>query len=313
MTAIFLAVLPVFAVIALGYGAARRRLISPEGARGIDAYVFWFAIPALLFRTMLELDLDGVAPWRLLACYYAGALVIWGCAGALAATWLRGQAQAGGAALATAASFGNILLMGLPIALLSFGPEAVAPAAFIVAVHAPLHWLFASLWAEWAQRQGRVRLGRLLGQVALSLARNPLLIALAVGFLWRLAGLDLPELPARIIGLLADSSVAAALFALGLSLASYSIRADARVLAAILILKLTVFPIIMWILAVHVFALPPLEARVAILFAALPVGVNAYLFAARYSANVAAASSAIMLSVPVSAVTLSAVLFLIGG
>lgn len=313
MLDIIAAVLPVFVLVALGYGAARGKLISAEGGRGVDAYVFWFAIPALLFITMLDMEMGEVAPWRLWGAYYVGAALIWGLAGVAAMTLLRGQAAAGGSALATACSFGNILMMGLPVALLRFGEDAVAHAAVIVAIHAPLHWLGASIWAEAAQRKGSMHPVKLLGQVGLSMARNPMIIALAAGIAFNLLDLRAPDMVMQIVTLMSDSAPAAALFALGTALAAYSIRGNMRVLGVIMALKLVAFPIIMWAMTRRVFDLPLEEAHVAILFAALPVGVNAYLFASRYNANIGAISSAIMLSVPASALTLPVVLYLMGG
>jgi len=313
MLPILAAILPVFVLVSLGYGAAKGKMISAEGGRGVDAYVFYFAIPALLFVTMLEMELGEVAPWRLWGAYYLGAAVVWLLAGAAAATFLRGQAAAGGSALATASSFGNILMMGLPIALLQFGQEAVAHAALVIAIHAPLHWLGASLWAEAAQRKGSMHPVKLLGQVGLSIARNPMIIALAAGILCNFANIPVPGLAMQLVDLLADSSPATALFALGVALAAYSVKGNTRVLAVILALKLVAFPVIMWVLVARVFNLPAQEAHVLILFSALPVGVNAYLFASRYNANIGAISSAIMLSVPFSALTLPVVLYLMGG
>jgi malonate transporter and related proteins len=49
--------------------------------------------------------------------------------------------------------------------------------------------------------------------------------------------------------------------------------------------------------------LPPLWAGVATIFAAMPTGINAYLFATRYQVGVAATSSAIALSTVGSALT----------
>jgi malonate transporter and related proteins len=77
-------------------------------------------------------------------------------------------------------------------------------------------------------------------------------------------------------------------------------------------LKLAVQPLIVWALATHVFGVPPLWAKVAILLAALPVGVNAYLFAVRYDAGQAESASAILLSSVLSLASLALVLLWLG-
>jgi malonate transporter and related proteins len=50
------------------------------------------------------------------------------------------------------------------------------------------------------------------------------------------------------------------------------------------------------VIAHHVFALPPAWTGTVVLFAAMPAGINAYLFAARYGQGVGIASTTVALS-----------------
>ena len=74
--------------------------------------------------------------------------------------------------------------------------------------------------------------------------------------------------------------------------------------AAIMILKMAVFPVIAWALASLVFHLPPRETALVTIFAALPTGMNPYLFAVKFNASIAAVSGA--------AVTVPFVMWLVG-
>ena len=73
--------------------------------------------------------------------------------------------------------------------------------------------------------------------------------------------------------------------------------------ALISVLKLVIQPLIVLVLARYVFAMPRAWSGVAVLFAACPTGVNAYLFAERYRAGVAITSSAIALSTALALAT----------
>ena len=44
--------LPVFALVLCGWVAARRGLLQDSGVEGINIFVFWFALPAMLFRAV---------------------------------------------------------------------------------------------------------------------------------------------------------------------------------------------------------------------------------------------------------------------
>ncbi len=85
-----------------------------------------------------------------------------------------------------------------------------------------------------------------------------------------------------------------------------------RGVTVILALKMILFPLLAAVLVITVFELPPVEAGVVILFASLPPGVNAYLFASKYDAAVAPVSGAIAVGTVLSLFTTSAVLWFIG-
>ena len=46
--------LPFFAVLLCGMLAARLRLLDDAGLIGLNAFVFWFALPALLFQKVAD-------------------------------------------------------------------------------------------------------------------------------------------------------------------------------------------------------------------------------------------------------------------
>ena len=117
-------------------------------------------------------------------------------------------------------------------------------------------------------------------------------------------GLQVLALPALcgLLHLLSREAAASRAFALalfagaghfGLALRRYGLQADVKLTATIAALKLFVHPAAVYVLAHKVFTMPPVWSGVAVLFAAMPSGVNAYLFAERYRTGVALSSSAI--------------------
>jgi hypothetical protein len=60
----------------------------------------------------------------------------------------------------------------------------------------------------------------------------------------------------------------------------------------------------------YVVSIPPLWAHVAVLFAAMPTGANAFLFSQRNEEAVAAVSGAITLGTGLAAVSASVLLYL---
>ncbi|MEC9175954.1 MAG: AEC family transporter, partial [Pseudomonadota bacterium] len=76
-------------------------------------------------------------------------------------------------------------------------------------------------------------------------------------------------------------------------------------------LKLAGHPALVWLLGTYVFDVPALWRDVAVLVAALPVGINVYLLAARYHAGEAAVASSLVLSAGLSFLTVTVVLHLL--
>lgn len=309
MQAILTTVVPVFTLILLGYGAARGGLIDTTGVKGINAFVYLFAIPALLFRTVHNIDV-AATPWPLWGAFFLSLAIVWIIAIVISPNF-PSLAGRGGASAAIGSSFGNLVLMGIPLSAAHWGPAALVPAALLVAIHAPLHWFFATLRAEWANRRNRSLLVGMF-ELVKELARNPIVMALIVGHLWRLTGIGISPIADKTISLLGQAGIPASLFGLGLSLAAYGLKGHLRGMAAILVLKMIVAPMIATVMALWVFRLEPLSAGIVILFASLPPGANAYLFASRYNTGVAPVSGAIALGVLLSVFSVSVVLWLVG-
>ncbi len=304
-------ILPVFVLIFAGFVAARVRLISADGAKGLNDFVLYFCIPPLLFRTMQTVSLDAGSTLRVWGVYYSAVAIIWVIV-ALGARRVPGLGAVGGAGTAFAATFGNLGMIGLAIAYLAFGDEGLVTAALIIAIHSANHWFFCTLWAEFALRGKGVAPLAVGASVVMTLLKNPIVLALLAGAAWNASGLTMPAVGERLIALAGDAAIPAGLFALGLAVAAYPMRGNLAGIGTLIGLKMVVFPLTAWALAEFVFSLPARETGLVALFAALPTGMNAYFFSIKFDAGVAAVTGAIALGILLSAVSIPLVLWLAG-
>jgi predicted permease len=291
---VFLIVAPVFVLIAIGYAASLSGLLSNAAHKGISEFAFSIAMPALLFRTIAVAEVPALEPLHLWGAYFGAVAVTWVLATALSAAVLR-RSQADAASIAMGSVYGNIVMIGIPLSLSAFGDAAAAPMALILSINTPLLWIAGTLHMEWAERKEGTSLARLLASIFVDLARNPLMIAIVAGSLWRLAGFGLHPVVDKVLFLLAQAGVPCALVALGASLVNFQIKGQAPTLTTMCVLKLAVMPAIAWVLAFWVFRLPPVAAGVVVLFASMPTGANAYIFATRYERVVNSTSGAVAL------------------
>ena len=310
MNTILITVLPVFGMIVLGYGLAKTSIIDGIAGKGLSTFVFNVAIPALLFKTMATMDTKDTAPWNLWAAYFGGLALAWIVA-AVVARRIPSLDYSGGAAASMATGFGNLALLGTPLALAHFGQSVAVPLGLIISIHAPLLWFSATLHRELSRSSGNFSWQTTAQELISNLARNAIVIALIAGSLWRVTGFGLGAIPDKMLNMLADSSVPTALIALGVSLAGYSLKGAWDGVFALIVLKMTVMPFFVFILSHYVFNLQPLWGEIAVLFAAMPTGANAFLFSQRNNEAVAAVSGAVAVGTGLAAITSTVLLYLI--
>jgi malonate transporter and related proteins len=309
MNTILITVLPVFGMIVLGYGFAKFNFIDAAAGRGISLFVFNVAIPALLFKTMATLSSANAAPWSLWAVYYGGIACTW-IAATAASRFIPSLNYSGGATAAMAASFGNLAMLGTPLALSHFGQAVAVPLGLIISVHAPILWFSATLQREFARHSGSLSLRKTGRELIVNLAKNAIVMALITGSLWRVTGLGLHPIVDKMLSMLGEASIPTALFALGCSLSAYSLRGSGVGMFALVGLKMIFMPFVVFMLSHYVFALTPLWSKIAVLFAAMPSGANAFLFAQKNDEAVPAISGAIALGTGLAAITVSVLLYL---
>ncbi len=304
MATVLAILLPVFGLIAAGYGIAHTRLLSAEGARGFGNFVYYLAIPALLFRSLATGGAGESGHGHVIAVYFLGAVIVFALGMALG-RWGFGLGLREQGVLAVNASFGNTVQMGVPLVLAAFGPAGLRPLTLIIALHSMVLLTLATVVIELGR--GRGAIGHTLRAAIAALATNPIILAIVLGFLWRLSQRSLPAAVAGFLDLLAAAASPCALFALGAALSRFRLASGLGESAAIVGLKLLLQPLLVWALA-HLFRLAPLDIAVVTLAAALPIGMNAFILAQRYEVYVARSASAVVLSNLLSILTLAAVI-----
>src|SRR5690606_2539248 len=293
-----------------GWLTERWRYLPEDAARTIALFSFNVAMPAFLFRAMQQIGELPAGPWKFAVAYFGGAAIVW-TAATLITRFLLRRSSADGAAISMGSCFGNTVMLGVPLALSAFGPEAAAPVGILVSLDALVLWIIATVHIEWANRRKRtVPLLAAIGGVVADLLRNAVVMGVVVGTLWRVAGLGVPDLADRFLAWRGQPAVPSGLFAMGLSQATYRITGQLPTSATIVTMKLVLMPIVVYTLAGPVFGLPPVWVAVATLAAAMPDGANAFLFAAKYDRAVGSVSAAIAVSTVAAVGWVSVVLYL---
>lgn len=301
--------LPVFGLILLGYVVGWAGVIDRAGIRGLSRFTFRIAIPVLLVRSMANVALSGPVEWPLMAAYYGATLVMYA-AGMGAGRWIFSQPLEQQAIFGLGASFSNLVVLGLPIVLVVYGNEGELPMYMILSCNAAVLFFLASSVQGIARGVTQPRQG--LSFIVLKThATNPVIVALAIGLVLNLLGFRIAGPLDAIAAMLGSAALPCALFTVGASLSRYRLAGELREAMGLILLKNVFHPLITFVLAFTVFDLSATWAGVAVILAAQPTGVIAYLFAEDSETLSSTIGATVVLSTMVSIVSVSVVLYLL--
>ncbi|MCB9958281.1 MAG: AEC family transporter [Rhodospirillaceae bacterium] len=294
---------PVFLLVAAGYVSVRVKLFPPSGVTGLITFVNTFATPCLLFRAMLTVEFGTTFDPAYLAAFYLSAFVVFA-AGVAAARCLFGRRPGESVVIGFAAYFTNTVLLGLPIIHRAYGDEALPLIYAIIGLHAPLLMSFGMIAMELARRDAEP-LGRALATAAKRVATNPLLIGIALGLATNLSGVQLPAVIDDATQMMVLAVMPAALFGLGGALNEYKLQDSWGQAVVAALLKLVVHPLLVLLAAAFVFHLPWEMTRVAVVTAAMPSGLNVYIFSTFYHRASDVAANTVLIATVIAVATIS--------
>lgn len=304
-------ILPVFGVIAVGFAAAKLGWFDRSATRGLSLFVFNFSVPLLLLRSLAATPLPSEIQWGFLISYYAGAFIVFGLNMVIAGRGF-GRRLDEQAIFGLSAAFSNTVLLGIPLVLTTYGDEASLPLFLIIAVHGLIMFPTVTLIIEGSRGRG-VGTFSILRATLLGLVRNPIIWGLLAGLLFNQMNWTISGAADEITALLARAALPCSLFAMGASLAGFKVAGHVNQAMVGVSLKLVVHPLLVWLLASYVFAIDPMWAGVAVLLAAMPTGINVYLFAQRYGICIGSSATMVLIGSVLSIVTITAVVLIVPG
>lgn len=316
MSAVLAVTVPFFALVLAGYLAAQRRVLPEAAIPGLNAFVLYFALPAMLFRFGAETPILELLNPVVLAVWLVCALLVVFVTIACTLGPVNLKDAAFGALVA---AFPNTGFMGVPLLVALLGPAAAGPVIAIVLADL---FVTTSLCIALAQAHDASGGGtRAAARRALrGTLANPLPWAIAAGALFSVAGLALPGPLAEVVRLLADAATPVALFTIGAVLWRAGQHAHTRTPLALYLpvaaVKLLLHPLLVFAVGAAAIQLgAPLSAfqlLVLTLAAALPSASNVSLLAERYGADNGRVARIILASTAAAFVSFSLLAALFG-
>lgn len=291
-------ILPIFAVGALGFVFGKRGVFNFKMAMAINKFVMFVAMPALGFRLLALAPLEEFN-LGMLGGYFATEVIMY-LSGFALARFLFGADIKEAALIGLALALTNHVLFVLPITSILFGEAAVTPIIAIISMDGILIFSGTIVLMDFlATKDGGI--GETFGKIL----RNPPLVAMILGAIVGLSDIGIPKGFDVFLKFLADCASPVLLFALGVILSQPQESTRPALPLAMTGMKLIVHPLLAWGIFAGLLNLTPEVQTPAMMVAAAPCGVMAFMLALNYGVRVDAIARAILYTSIGSLITLT--------
>lgn len=302
MSSPLITLIPFFVLVLIGYFSARKGLIDSHGVKGLNAFVFYFALPALLFDKTQSAPIDKLMEERAyMLAYLICALAVF------AISWLGariafkvGPGQA--SIMGLSSVYGNIGFVAIPVLTTAVGDWVAVPLALIVLIDIVIMIPLATTIIDMTRPTSLRR--DLKTALFASVFKNPVVIATLMGLCVAALGWDLPTTVHTFTDLLGRSAGPAAMFTLGAVLAGRPLSEGFGEALYTNTFKLLVYPVAIWC-AMSIFDIGTDWRLAATLGAAMPMATGLFIIAQQYQVMPQRISTAILFSTVIGMATLS--------
>ena len=312
LSGIVAALLPVFFVLALGYGAGKRNAFDSDQAAGLSKLAVSFALPASLFVGMTEIPRDllleqGRLVLALILAHVGLFFVAWAALGFI-------QSVRGTPAIlyALMLSTSATPVFGLAVLQPILGPTATGTVGLValsinLVVPATVVLLEVDVAKHLGIASGRSASSPVLSGLSSGL-KSPLLWAPIIGIAIVIANIPLPRLIAACFELIGSTTSGVAVFAVGLILSAHSFKFSRAVVLGTLG-RISVQNVVLLAL-LHLLHVSSPFAGEALICCSFPLATVVVLFAARYKSSESETASMLLLSTLSLLVTVPIILWL---
>lgn len=269
-----------FLITAAGYLYGRKRKLNLSG---INDFVIYLATPALIISSLSEDPIELALAGKVFVsvCLVIGVSLV---AGLIVIRALKMPVKV----YLPPVLFANTGNMGLPLVLFAFGEAGFNVAILYMVSTTVLHYTVGILILSYEESP-------------LEIFRLPLVYSAVAGVLISISGWEMPVSLFRAFDLLGEASIPIMIFALGYKLSEVVITQVSKSFLAGGMRIL--FGLTLGILAVSLFKLDGVEAKVIILLSAMPPAVFNFVLAEKYNQDSETVASIILAGTLISVIT----------
>ncbi len=299
MSKVIITIIPIFMLIILGAGVRRLGFMKTEFVAAANRLVFYFAIPALVFRALTKASLRTEFDLTAVIMMLAAVLITVGVA--LIYNYCR-KSENGplSGTFAQAAIHGNLGYIGLAVAFYYLDEGGFSRVSMLVGFLMILQNLLGVVLLQYyccVEKESR-RVRDLVAAVLL----NPVILAALAGITFNLSGLPMPQVIDRFLLILSGLALPMGLLLIGASISFALLRHWLPQAAVVAFLKLILLPGVA-LLLFRVAGVDEQNFIPALILLAAPTATLTYVMAREMGGHVDLAVASVSLTTILSALS----------
>ena len=273
-------IIPILLLAGAGFMSRRMGILKPGDARVLSAYVYWFALPALLLANIAETRFNAET-LRFMAAGVTPVLIVFLAFMLMAKilSFTRNTTYL----LTLSTIFGSWGFFGIPFVMFAFPTREAEKLAILSLVSIAVVSVTISITLLEYYKLEKTTVWRGLLVVIKKLSKNPLILSIMIGLVCGLFRIRIPHLVLTPIHRLGSTTATVAIFLLGAFLYG---RKYTKLLYAVRLstLKTILLPLIAFF-TVRIFRLGEPHSSIIVLMHAMPVALSMIVLSERYEFN----------------------------
>ena len=291
-------IIPVFAVVIIGWLAQRKGFMPPEFLGPANRLTYYLAIPVLIFQSISQASFATEFHGKIVILTLSAASIAY-CGAWLVSRMTRWPTERIGPFIQCAAH-GNHGYVGLPIAFYFLGKSGLVKAGIIAGFLMILQNVLSVLALQAHAAAGQSRAGS--GLIVRKLITNPVIVSALAGVCVSAAQVPIPTVVQRILSILGGLAPPIALLLIGASLSFEVMRRNFVPVFFAVAIKILALPAV-GLLLFWLFKIDKAEFLPGLILLATPTATVSYVMAKEMHGDADFAVAAISLSTLLSATT----------
>ena len=300
--------IPFFSIIFLGTLLRARKIFNEQASKILTKFAFFVTLPPYVFLNIVKSTNTNIFQWDFIIRFEIITIFIITFS-FLISKFLFQYNNRKASLFSLNSSYPNYGFLGIPLCILAFGKEAAIPISMILFADTIVLLTFITFFAS---NTNESRIYKNLFFILVNMIKNPLLVAVIIGFIFIIFNIPIYPLIYEVLNILSVAAPPTLLFALGIMLWNKVDIKFVQLITVITIFRLIIHPLLVFCVFYYFpSSISPLWINVAVLSSCLPVAATAFAMAGYYETFIKETSSSILVTTILSTISVSTILYLL--